>query len=391
MIRRYVDLSKDIAAKKSLFLFGPRGVGKTNLVKELLSKHPSTLYFNLLQRTTRQSLEEDTGLFRSQVLAALSPKNLLVTVVDEVQLIPQLLDEVHDLIETYKGKMTFILTGSSARKLKRSRANLLAGRALTRELHPLSTIETELELTRALSIGTLPGIYLDSNAEESLDAYVDTYLKEEIQQEAVTRNLPAFNRFLELAGQMNGQTINFSRISRTLNIHHSSVQQWFAILEDTLLVARLSGWDRSIKKQLVQAPKFYFFDCGVLRTITRELGTKVTHGNFRYGDLFENFLVQEIIRYNKYQSLRFAINHWRTSTGQEVDVILSRSLRESPIAVEIKSSVNPGIDDVKGLFAFQDEEPKAKLYCFCRAEKAYKKEGIHFMPWLKGLQHLSEI
>lgn len=391
MISRFLDLTKDIKAKKSVFLFGPRGVGKTALVKEILSHHPLTLYFNLLQRTTRQSLQVDLGLFREQVVAKLSPKSTLVAVVDEIQLIPQLLDEVHDLIENHKGKISFILTGSSARKLKRSHANLLAGRALTRELYPLSSIETELDLSRALSIGTLPGIYLDSSPEEILDAYVDTYLKEEIQQEAVTRNLPTFNRFLELAGQMNGQTINFTKLGRTLNIHHSSVQQWFAVLEETLLVTRLSGWDRSVKKQLVHAPKFYFFDCGVLRAITRELGTRVSRGNFRYGDLFENFIVQEIVRYNKYLTLRFSINHWRTSTGQEVDVILSRSLREPPNAIEIKSSVNPSVEDVKGLLAFKSEEPTANLWCFCQTEKKYRKGDVTFVPWRDGLMELSKL
>lgn len=390
MISRYLDLQPDIKAKNSLFLFGPRGVGKTALVKKFMATCPTVLYFNLLQRTTRHSLANDLELFRRQILEAIPKKGSVLVVVDEVQLIPQLLDEVHDLIESNKGKVSFILTGSSARKLKRNRANLLAGRALTRELFPLSTIETELDLTRALSIGTLPGIYLEKHPEEKLDAYVDTYLKEEIQQEAVTRNLPTFNRFLELAGQMNGQTINFTKLGRTLNIHHSSVQQWFSVLEETLLVTRVSGWHRSVKKQLVQAPKFYFFDCGVLRTITREIGTQVSRGNFRYGDLFENFIIQEIVRYNKYQNLRFAINHWRTSIGQEVDAILSRSMREAPIAIEIKSAINPSPADLKGLQAFKKEEPTARLYCFCQAEKSFRKNGVVFMPWLDGLKELSK-
>jgi predicted AAA+ superfamily ATPase len=145
-----------------------------------------------------------------------------------------------------------------------------------------------------------------------------------------------------------------------------------------------------LKKQLVQAPKFYFFDCGVLRTITRESGDILNRSSYSYGKMFENFIVQEIIRYNKYKTLRFSLNHWRTSTGQEVDVILSRSLREPPIAIEIKSALTPDVTDLKGLFAFKDEEPKAKLYCFCQTEKKYQRNGITFVNWLEGLGALSE-
>jgi predicted AAA+ superfamily ATPase len=309
--------------------------------------------------------------------------------IDEVQRLPNLLNEVHALIERHRNRLQFILTGSSARKLRRGGANLLAGRAWTIHLHPLTHRESASDLARALHFGTLPGIYLaEASPERTLRAYVQTYLKEEIQQEANLRRVDGFVRFMDVAGQMNGEPVNFTKIGRDCGVSTKTVQDYYSILVDTLLVFRLDGWAHSVRKQLRQQPKFYWFDCGVLNAIRGDLGAAPKEGSSRYGNLFETWVIQEMLRLNDYAETDCRFHFWRTNTGMEVDVVLSRDGVRARTAIEIKSSTAPGPEEVGGLLSFQSENPNAELWCVCRTPQAYSAGGIRFLPWQDALLKL---
>ena len=303
----------------------------------------------------------------------------------KVQKLPELLDEVHYLIETYKGRIQFLLTGSSARKLKRSGANLLAGRAWTFKLHPLASQELELDLDKALTVGTLPGIYQEplSSAKRSLKAYVETYLREEIMQELLVRNINRFIRLLDIAGQFNSEPVNFTSIARDSGVSVKTAQEYFDILVDTLVAFRIDGWSYSVRKQLRQGPKYYFFDCGVLNGIRGELQTELKTGSYRYEKLFETFVVNELIRANDYNELGYRFHYWRTNTGVEVDLVLTRGPNDIPKAIEIKSQSSPKKSDMKGLIAFASENKKAELFCLCQTPRKYSVGPVQVLSWKK--------
>jgi predicted AAA+ superfamily ATPase len=283
----------------------------------------------------------------------------------------------------------FILAGSSARKLKRGGANLLAGRAWTFHLHPLTHREGVDNLEKALSFGSLPAIYLeDPSPQRSLKAYVETYLKEEILQEALTRKVDSYVRFLDVAAQMNGAPLNFSSIARDCGVSTPTAQEFFSILVDTLVAFRVDGWTRSIRKQLRSGPKVYFFDCGVLNAIRGELATELKPGSFRYGMLFETFVLQEALRLNDYTEAEFKPFYWLSNSGMEVDLVLSRGASDRPIAVEIKSGSAPSPKDVRGLLSFQSENKGAQLLCFCQTPRAYRLGDVQVLPWRDGLASL---
>ena len=378
---------------KSAFLFGPRGVGKTVLAQNYLSQVSFFESIDLLNLDTYRRYVSEPGLFRREIeqqRQKLSGKEKLTVLIDEVQKLPSLLDEVHYLIESSKGQIQFLLTGSSARKLKRSGANLLAGRAWTFKLHPLSSQELELDLHKALSVGTLPGFYQEplSSAQRSLKAYVETYLREEIFQELLVRNISQFVRLLDMAGQSNGEPINFTSIARDSGVSPKTAQEYFSILVDTLIAFRIEGWSYSVRKQLRQSPKYYFFDCGVLNAITGELQTELKPKSYRYGKLFETFIVNELIRANDYNESGYRFYYWRTHTGMEVDLILNRNLKDFPKAIEIKSQSSPKESDLKGLISFASENPKASLFCLCQTPRAYSLGPIQVLPWREGIEQL---
>jgi predicted AAA+ superfamily ATPase len=390
MITRLLDL-KHLLGKTShsALLFGPRGSGKTRLSLGFLHEQPPVRIFDLLDNANYTRFLTDPSLFQQEVKSGLKPGHLLTVFVDEVQRLPQLLNDVHSLIESHKGKIRFLLTGSSARKLKRGGANLLAGRAWTLHLHPLTHREGVGNLRRALSFGTLPAIYLDeASPERSLKAYVDTYLKEEIQQEALTRKVEGYVRFLEVAAQMNGAPLNFSSIARDCGVSMPTAQEFFSILVDTMIAFRVEGWSWSVRKQLRQSPKLYFFDCGVLNAVRGELTTELKSGSFRYGLLFETFIVQEICRLNDYQETGFKMYYWRSNSGMEVDLVLSRSPSDRPVAVEIKSTTAPTSKDLRGLHSFKSENKHARLFCFCQTPRPYEVDGVKILPWKDGLATL---
>lgn len=395
MLTRSQNILKILEKGRSTFLFGARGTGKTSLLVETLSQWPSTVRIDLLHGEAFQRYASRPELLRAELSAILNSTTHPLTwvAIDEVQKLPSLLDEVHSLIETYKGRLAFLLTGSSARKLRRGGANLLAGRALTRYLHPLSSMETPLDLLRALRFGTLPAIYLDTQSLEisTLEAYVSTYLREEIQAEALVRQVDRFARFLELAAQLNGEPINFAKLGRQCGVTTKTTQEYFSILVDTLICMRLDGWSQSVKRQLLQAPKFYFFDCGVVSALTGELRSEPKPASFRFGRLFETFLIQEMQRRSDYLDLGLRFNYWRDKDGHEVDIVVSRTTAKPLVAIEIKSGSQPLAEDLTSLALIAAEYPGLKLWCLCTTPRAYELGPIAVLPWLEGLHRLAEL
>ena len=386
MVHRILNMDS-LKGGGSAFLFGPRGVGKTYLCRDYIQQFPLVHKVELLNYEVYSRYLRQPDLFRKEIENKLVEEKPLLVLIDEVQKLPSLLDEVHYLIETYKNKVNFILTGSSARKLKRGGANLLAGRAWSLKLHPLTHREVKIDLEKALVHGTLPAIYLDDKfPARTLKAYVETYLKEEIFQEALVRRVEGFSRFIEIAGQMNSEPVNFTKIARGCGVSDHTVQEYYSILLDTLLVFRLDPWHHSVRKQIAQAPKFYFFDCGVLNAIRRELNVELNVQSYRYGNLFETFIVQELIRLNDYLETDYQFHYWRTNTGLEVDVVLSRGAKEPVIAIEIKSNHSPMEQDLSALRSFKSENENAILVCFSNTPEAYSLGDIMIYPWQEGIK-----
>lgn len=391
MLIRSLDLRKYLDHGKSVFLFGPRGVGKSLMLAELASQVERHFLVDLLKSDVYSHYLVAPHFFRQDIerRAEASRQEPLTVLIDEVQKLPRLLDEVHYLIEKYKPRLRFVLTGSSARKLKSGGANLLAGRALTLHLHPLVHLELPLDLMRALQFGTLPAIYLeDPTPEASLKSYVQTYLNEEVLQEALVRRIDGFTRFLELAGQYHGEPVNFSRIARAARVSPNTVQQYYQILVDTLVVFRLDAWTESVRKQLLSSPRFYLFDCGVLNALRGETRSELRLGTFRFGRLFETFLLLECFRLNDYCERDFRFFYWRTNTGVEVDLLIQRSVGQPPLAVEIKSEPQPQRADFGGLFSFRLENPQSDLVCVCTTPAVYEVEGVRVLPWQQFLKEL---
>lgn len=386
MTQRRLKLNQLLSENTSTFLFGPRGVGKTHLIEDFLRSQEHTYYVDLLDLELRRRYLAAPGLLASEIDARLVDGRVLTVAIDEVQAFPDLLNEVHRLIESKKGQIRFILTVSSARKLKKQSANMLAGRAWTLHLHPLCSSELDLNLERALQYGTLPAVYLGDDTERRLRSYVDTYLKEEILQEALIRKLESFSRFLEIAGQYNAEPVNYSKIARACSINPSTAQDYYSILVDTMIAFRVNAWSYSVSRQIAQAPRYYLFDCGVLNTITGELQTELRAQSFRFGKLFESFIVQELHRLNDYNETHYRFFHWRTSTGLEVDLILSRGPRDRALAIEIKSDTSPSGADLRGLAAFAIENPSAQKICLCRTPARYSVGDISVFPWREGLE-----
>lgn len=366
-------------------LFGARGVGKTRLCKEYLqdqrSQNLRTLEYDLLHSETYERLLKQPHVFRLEVEAAVKKGNLTVFI-DEIQKVPALLDEVHSLIESFPKRVRFLLTGSSARKLKRADANLLAGRALALRLHPLTYEEFAQPIFQTTRLGTLPGVVIDNEApEQTLRSYVSTYLKEEIQQESIVRKIDGFARFLEVAAQFHGEMMNASAIAKFAGVSSNTIADYFQILEDTLLGWRLPGWSASAVKQLRTTPKFYLFDNGVANALRGELNVRVIESSARFGKLFEALVIQELFRANDYRQLDFKFSYWRTNNDIEVDVIISRGAGKPIAALEIKSGQTPDKKEVIGLSRFAEDYPNVPLYCICRAPKPFERNGIEFVPF----------
>lgn len=360
-----LDLQRIIIIKKnkSIFLLGPRQTGKSTLIRELLGDND--MYINLLLTSEYHKYSKEIGLFHDEVLFHFKQKGASLCVVDEIQKIPALLDDIHDLIETTD--MTFILTGSSARKLKSKGVNLLAGRALPLSLYPFvySEIGSQFSLEKALIYGTLPKIWNgDLNTHEDkadfLSAYCHTYLKEEIQQESLVRKLDSFARFLDVAAINDGQIVNYATIARECGVPAKSVQGFYEILSDTLIAHRIPGWNKSVRKQLVSHPKYYFFDCGVSNTLCHWVKEELNKDE--RGRKFEQFILLQLIALNSYHKLNLDFFHWRDKNGNEVDFLITKGLKILA-AIELKSnSILHATSDTKGLRSFLTENEDIPCY-----------------------------
>ena len=364
----YIDRKLDIAsvvAKKSCFLFGPRQCGKSSLVRKTL---PDAHILDLLSGDTYTRLSRNPG-YIEEICRDSRP-----IVIDEIQKLPILLDEVHRLIET-KG-MKFLLTGSSARKLRKSGVNLLGGRARVRHLHPFSAAElgNKFNLDYALNNGLIPGIWDSDDPEEDLAGYVSLYLEQEIMAEGATRNLPAFSRFLEVAALSNGEQINYQSISSDAQVPRSTIQEYFKILKDTLIATEVAVWKKGRSRKTVETSKFYLFDTGVTRRLQ---GRKsIVRGTPEYGYAFESWIMHELSAYISACRRDSEISYWRTRTNLEVDFIVN-----GEIAIETKTTRNVVRDDLKGLRAIAEEGSFRQRIVVSDEPLEREVEGVLILPW----------
>lgn len=363
---RTLDL-KDIN-RKSLFLFGPRQTGKSSLLKYLFPYSP---YFNLLEASLYLKLQQNPSLIKEMVLALDDGHGPII--IDEIQKLPILLDEVHNLIENYQ--KIFILTGSSARKLKKDGANMLGGRALEKKLFPLTTFEIkDFDLDRIINWGSLPPIYTSSDPEEDLFGYIGTYLKEEIMQEGLVRGLAPFSSFLDKAALNNTELINFSNIASDIGLSANTIREYYQILSDTLIGTLLLPYSKNLKRKSVSKAKFYFFDVGVSNILAKRFTIKP--GSELYGKCFEHFIFTELTAYLHYSKDRRALTFWRTQKGLEVDFVIGDN-----VAIEVKGSNNIQPKHYLGLKALAEElELSFKIIISLETVKRKTKEGILIYP-----------
>jgi len=333
---------------EAMFLFGARQVGKSTLLQ---SRFKDAAYYDLLIPGVRKSFKRNPDLFREAL--ASKPSGTLV-IVDEIQKVPELLDLVHWLMVN-KG-LRFILSGSSARKLKKSGANTLGGRAQPRTLYPLVWKEvTDFQLDRAVQNGMIPRHYLVGDATDRLEAYVDVYIKEEILDEAAVQDIDAFERFMEVAAISDGEMLNYANIATDCGVSAKTVKSYFQILYDTLLGYEIPAYRKVVKRKVVQTSKFYYFDVGLANYLMGRHTLK--RGTDEYGHAFEHYVMQEIIAYRGYYRRKENISYWHTYNDQEVDAVIG----DAKVAIEIKSSEQVKTCHKAGLKAFKDEHPDCRL------------------------------
>jgi uncharacterized protein len=374
-LHRFLQLD-GLLAKKSIFLLGPRSTGKTSLIKHQLD--PELLYVNLLRGDVFMRLNNRPWELEEIVAARTSQSN--VVIIDEIQRIPELLNEVHRLIEEQKIK--FLLTGSSARKLKKQGVNLLAGRAWRAELFPLTSIEIlDFDLNKYLKYGGLPQVYLSESPEEELAAYVDTYLNEEIKAESLVRNLSCFTRFLETAALTSGTMLNFNSLSNDVGVPASTVREYYQILEDTLIGFTLPAWTKTTKRKAISTAKFFLFDVGVRNQLAQ-----IRHLEPRselYGNAFEHFIGCELRAFLSYHRNNSTLCYWQAKNGQEVDFIIG-----DEVAIEIKTAAQAQDKHLKGLLALK-EEMICKKYYLVSFDRVHRRiQDIEILHWQDFLQLL---
>lgn len=356
-------------SRQSFFLFGPRGVGKTAWLRD---RFPDAPFFDLLDSETYTRLLAAPSRLGDQVPAGYKGW----VVIDEIQRLPDLLNEVHRLIESRR--LRFVLTGSSARKLRRRGVNLLAGRALTRFMHPLAAAEIgeEFDLRRALRHGCLPFAYTEPDPRDYLRSYVTTYLREEVQQEGFVRNLGAFARFLEAASLSQGSVLNMAAVARESAVNAKVAEDYFAILEDLLIGVRLPAFAKRAKRRVVAHPKFYFVDTGMFQTI-RPRGPLDAPEEIR-GAALETLFLQQARALNDYLDLGYSIYYWRTATGDEVDFVLYGERGVAAFEVKMTQRVRP--DDLRGLRRFRADYPSARAFFVYTGSRRWHEAGIEVVP-----------
>ena len=362
---------------KSFFLFGPRGTGKTTWVH---ATFPQGLMIDLL----------DSELYYSLLASPRRLENLIPPdfnnwiVIDEIQRIPDLLNEVHRLIENRNCK--FVLTGSSARKLRQKGVNLLAGRAVTRYMHPLTAYELgdDYSLGHSLSFGQLPSAYMESDPVDYLESYIHTYLREEILQEGLTRNLQAFARFLEAASFSQASLLNISAVARECGVNRKLAENYFQILDDLLLSRKLPVFVKRARRRMAAHMKFFFFDAGVYRTL-RPKGP-LDRPEEIDGSALETLVCQEICAVNDSWDLGYDLYYWRTANDLEVDFILYGE--KSIHAIEVKRARTIRRRELSGLKAFLKDYPMARGYLFYGGDRRMYQDGIELIPVSEGIRTL---
>jgi len=369
-IERILDLPS-LLEKKSHFLFGPRQTGKTFLIHHTLKE---ARVYDLLDSSIFLALSRNPA----RIAQELTPQDHLV-IIDEIQRLPELLNEVHRLIEG-RG-IRFLMTGSSARKIRRGGINLLGGRARTKHLHPLTSRELgeRFDLTRAIQRGLLPSIYFSDDPAADLDSYTGLYLQQEIVAEGAVRTVPAFSRFLRIAALCNGTIVNFTKVSNDAQVARTTVYEYFEILKDTLILHELPAWRKSKKRKPLASSKYYFFDVGVAATLQ---GRVLQPGTPEFGEGFETYLFHELLCYRDYMRQE-PLSYWRSSSGFEVDFIIG-----DHTAVEVKAKENISSHDIKALLALA-EEKVLKRYLLVSLEPRMRQIGVvTILPYKKFLDML---
>ena len=369
-IERLVHLNA-LLAKKSHFLFGPRQTGKTFLIHHKLE---NVRVYDLLDSEIYLTLSRNPGRISEEI----QPKDRFV-VIDEIQRLPELLNEVHRIIETYG--IHFLLTGSSARKLRRGGINLLGGRARTQYLHPLTYRELKkyFDLSLAIERGLIPSIYFSDEPHADLQAYAGLYLQQEILAEGATRNIPAFSRFLRVAALCNGTIVNFTNIANDAQVARTTVYEYFEILKDTLLLYELPAWRKSKKRKPLASSKYYFFDIGVVAVLQ---GREFRDGTPEFGEAFETYVMHELKCFTDYISGE-GLSYWRSTSGFEVDFIIG-----DHTALEIKAKKNLSPNDIKSLRMLAEERKLKRYICVSLEPRRRKVGNIDILPYREFLDLL---
>lgn len=376
MIERLLKVAD--AQEESVFLFGARQTGKTTLLLELF---PYNRFYDLLETDTYERLRRNPALLRQELAHC---KVGEIVIIDEIQLIPELLNEVHWLIT--RQQLHFILSGSSARKLKRKGVNTLGGRAVRNILYPLVSAEVpDFDLVKAVNRGMLPMHYMATSERmlmKRLQAYVSVYLKEEIAAEALVRRLASFTRFMEVAALTDGEMVVYNNIAQDCGIDAKTVKEYFTILEETLIGYMVPAFTRTVKRRLNQSPRFFYFDVSLPNYLLHR--HNLQPGSEGFGHAFEHLMIQEIIAYLGYHDKENALSYWHTYTGYEVDAVLG----DAQVAIELKSSHEVQPRHLKGLRAFQEEHPGARLIIVSLDVMPRQSGDIEIMPATYFLQHL---
>lgn len=379
-------LKMKLPKEQSAFLWGARRTGKSSFLK---SHFNASVYYDLLDMHELIRLTRSPFLLREEVLTLTKEQLKHPIIIDEIQKVPDLLNEVHWLIENTSA--CFILCGSSARKLKTQSSNLLGGRAWAYHFYPLTSDEIpNFDLLKALKHGLVPVHYLSEPQyiHQHLEAYVDIYLTDEIRNEGLTRNLPGFIRFLDVVGLCNGEMINFTNIARDCGVNRVTVQEYYQILVDTLLGYFIYPYSKKIKRDLISsAPKFYLFDVGIANYLAKQSVTSLR--GIAAGKSLEHFILMELIAFRELNKKRFDITYWRTKTGLEVDFILGKAV----VAIEVKISEQVHQEDLAGLIAFCREHPHAKAIVVSQDKRARQLKvddnlTISILPWSTFLTKL---
>jgi len=369
-VKRILDLP-GLLGERSHFLFGPRQTGKTFLIRHTLT---GVRVYDLLDASLYLALSQNPGRIAEEV----GPQDRFV-VIDEIQRLPDLLNEVHRLIE--ERRIRFLLTGSSARKLRRGGVNLLGGRARTRYLHPLTYPELgdRFDLHRVAERGLLPSIYFSDNPRADLEAYAGSYLQQEIVAEGAARNIPAFSRFLKVAALCNTTIVNFTNVSNDAQVARTTVYEYFEILKDTLILHELPAWRKTKKRKPLASSKYYFFDVGVVSVIQ---GRVFRPGVPEFGEAFETYMMHELVSHRDYISGE-PLSFWRTTSGFEVDFIIG-----DHTAVEVKAKENVSPQDIKSLRALAEEAKLKRYLCVSLEPRRRTVGGIVILPFKEFLEAL---